>query len=245
MKLTLYHFFPKQLNMFGDRGNIIVFKKRCEWRGIELEVVEIRDCQNIDMSKADLIYIGGGPDSLFVPCTEQLALIKDELKAAIDDGVSVLAVSSGYQFFGTHYKFSDGKEAKGLAIFDFYTEAPKKQNRRLVGNIILESETFGTIAGFENHLGRTYHHYEPLGKVLTGYGNNETDKKEGLRYQNFIATYIHGPLLPKNPAIADYLLEAGYKRKTGNKLPAYANDNLEKLANERARQLFLKREPSV
>lgn len=241
MKLTLFHFFPDKLNLYGDRGNVIALKKRCEWRQIDLDVIEIKDCYNIDLNKADILFIGGGPNSLQTLCTQQLMLIKDEFKAAIEDGVSALTICGGYQFLGNHYKMPSGKKLKGLSILDFYTESPSNDPRdRLVGNIIVESEKFGSIVGFENHGGRTYHSYETLGNVITGYGNNDTDKKEGLLYKNLIGTYLHGPILPKNPKVADFLLEVAYKRKTGNQLPPIENDFLEQSANEKVKQLYVK-----
>lgn len=241
MNLTLFHFFPDKLYGNGDRGNVIALRKRCEWRGMELNIVEINDCSNVDLTKADILLIGGASNTIQKHCTEQLSLIKDELKAAIEDGVSALTINGGYQFLGSHYELPNGKKLSGLAIFDFYTTSPTNHPRnRLVGNVVVESEKFGTIVGFENHLGRTFHTYETLGTVITGYGNNDSEKKEGLLYKNLIGTYLHGPILPKNPTLADYLLEGAFKRKTGNELPDIANDHLENLANMKAKELFLK-----
>lgn len=239
MKLTLYHFFPDKLNLYGDRGNIITLKMRCAWRGIELEVHEIKDCTDVDLTKADLFFIGGGPNSLQCLCTEQLFTIKDEFQAAIEDGVSALTICGGYQFLGNYYQLPNGEKLKGLSILDFYTESPSDDPKdRLISNIVVESERFGTIVGFENHGGRTYHSYETLGKVITGYGNNDTDQTEGLLYKHLIGTYLHGPILPKNPAVADFLLGAAYKRKTGNELPKLENNDLELAANKRVKELF-------
>lgn len=214
MKLTLYHFFDELLNLYGDRGNVLALKKRCEMRGIELEVVPVKEVEGLDLSKGDIFFIGGGADSSQSLCTEQLLKIKDEFKAAIEDGVPALTICGGYQFLGTKYTTAQGEELKTLGILDFYTEA-KADQKRLIGNIFLDSPKFGKVVGYENHGGRTYHNYEPLGKVVKGYGNNDESVSEGLVYKNLIGTYLHGPILPKNPRIADFLIGAAVERKYG------------------------------
>ncbi|MEW9502223.1 type 1 glutamine amidotransferase [Jeotgalibacillus marinus] len=232
MNLTLFHFYSDQLNLYGDRGNVIALKKRAEWRGITLDVVDVKAASAVDLTKADVLLIGGGPDRLQALCTDDLRGIKGEFKQAIDDGVSALTIGGGYQLLGEYYELPDGKKLQGLGVLDFYTHSPSSGPReRLIGNILLESPRFGRIAGFENHGGRTYHDYETLGDVVAGHGNNGKDKKEGLLYNNLIGTYLHGPVLPKNPALTDFLLEAAWKRKTGNPLPPYEQNELENAAN--------------
>ena len=237
MELTLFHFFPEKLNLYGDRGNIITLKKRCEWRDITLNVKEISNVDGIKMSEADMIFIGGGSDREQALCTEQLFNIKKEFKAAIEDGVSALTICGGYQFLGTHYITADKQELKGLGILDFYNES---KPGRLIGNMLIESDEFGRIVGFENHGGRTYHNYGTLGRVIKGNGNNDDDKREGLHYKNLIGTYLHGPILPKNPAIGDYLISQALERKYGKTELPILNDMLEKRTNLKVWEMFSK-----
>ncbi|MGH0448324.1 type 1 glutamine amidotransferase [Bacillus mycoides] len=210
MNIKLFHFFPSKLNLYGDRGNIITLVKRAEWRKINVEVVEVSDVNSIDLKQADLLFIGGGSDREQLLCTEQLQLVKNELSSMIEDEIPMLTICGGYQFLGEYYMTAQGKRMKGLNILDFYTEA---QSPRLVGPIHVESKCFGKIIGFENHGGRTYHKYESLGTVLKGYGNNGEDKTEGIFYKNVIGTYLHGPILPNNPIIADFLLQKAVQRR--------------------------------
>lgn len=229
MKLVLYYFFPQLLNLYGDRGNITVLKKRCEWRGIDLRVKEVNKVENLKLSDADLFFIGGGSDREQTICTNELVKIKSELKNAIDDGVSGLTICGGYQFLGSYYRTVTGEKLKGLNLLDLYTISEKK---RLIGDVLVQSSQFGEVVGFENHGGRTYHDYETLGQVIKGTGNNEKDKQEGLIYKNLIGTYMHGPLLPKNERIADFLINAAVERKYGKSI-APLDDTLEKKARKR------------
>ncbi|KAA1037689.1 type 1 glutamine amidotransferase [Macrococcus equipercicus] len=208
--INVYHFMPDKLNLYGDIGNIIALKKRAKWRGIDVTVTDVKETSGLAVSEADILFIGGGSDREQAIATQELFRIKDEFKAAIEDGVPALTICGGYQFLGEKYVTPDGQELPGLNILDFYTESKKE---RLTGNIVIESETFGRIVGFENHGGRTYHPYGTLGDVIAGYGNNDTDKKEGLHYKNLLGTYLHGPILPKNHEITDYLLQAACDRK--------------------------------
>lgn len=236
MNLKVYHFFPELLNLYGDRGNILAMKYRAEQRGIDLEVVEISDVTGINLNEADILFIGGGADSAQELCTEQLLRIKDDFKKAVEDGVPALTICGGYQFLGTKYITADGKELKTLGILDFYTQS-EKDAPRLIGNVSLKSEKFGELVGFENHGGRTYHGFESLGTVVNGYGNNGKDSKEGIVYKNLIGTYLHGPILPKNPRVTDFLLAEALKRK-------YAIEQLEEVETEfedRANQAVRKR----
>lgn len=208
--INVYHFMPDKLNLYGDIGNIIALKKRAKWRGIEVNVTDVKETAGLSLSDADILFIGGGSDREQAIATQELFRIKDDFKAAIEDGVPALTICGGYQFLGEKYVTPDGQELRGLNILDFYTESKKE---RLTGNIVIESETFGQIVGFENHGGRTYHPYDTLGRVVSGFGNNDTDKKEGLHYKNLLGTYLHGPILPKNHEMTDYLLEAACERK--------------------------------
>lgn len=230
MELTLYHFFDNLLNLYGDKGNILSLQYRAKMRGIDLNVVNVRDVKGIDLTKADILFIGGGPDSLQSLCTEQLLSIKNEFKSAIEDGVTALTICGGYQFLGEKYVDANGKELKTLGILDFETKSePEKE--RLIGNILIESDKFGRIVGYENHGGRTYHNYDSLGKVVHGFGNNDSKEKEGIFYKNLIGTYIHGPLLPKNPNITDFMLSSALERKYGKSELIHLDNSLEFKAN--------------
>lgn len=208
--LTLYHFFPEKLNLYGDRGNIISLVKRCEWRGIELIVKEISKTDGLTMDDMDLFFIGGGSDREQSLATDELKKIKHILKEKIESGVPGLTICGGYQFLGTEYIDANGKKLETLGILDFKTIAKQP---RLIGNVLIKSEKFGEIVGFENHGGRTYHTFDTLGQVEKGNGNDDISKKEGIVYKNLIGTYLHGPILPKNPMIADYLLEKSIEIK--------------------------------
>ncbi|MFC5452805.1 type 1 glutamine amidotransferase [Paenibacillus aestuarii] len=237
MKLVLYNLFPDRLNLYGDRGNVIVLQKRCEWRGIQLEVVDIKSPDCLDFSRVDLIFIGGGSDREQGLVTKELLKIKHEFKACIDDGVGCLAICGGYQLLGNYYVTSDGTPIMGLDVCDFYSEA---QKNRMVGNVVIYTPDSGQLVGFENHSGRTFHRYEPLGKVIKGYGNNGEDGWEGLCYKNLIGSYLHGPLLPKNPLLADRIIGAALDRKYGKKDLLPLDDRLEFEAHSIAEEICLR-----
>lgn len=235
MKLKLIHFFPDKLNLYGDRGNIITLQKRCQWRGIDLEITEIKHVEGSNILEGDILFIGGGSDREQALCTAELFIIKDDIKTAIEDGVSMLAICGGYQFLGTHYITADGTRLEGLGILDIHTE---NKGERIIGNLLVKSENFGHIVGFENHGGRTYHNYPTLGAVVFGGGNNGEDGKEGIMYKNLIGTYLHGPLLPKNPMIADVIIQNAITRKYGRIEIAKLEDKAEKIANDKLWTLY-------
>ncbi|RXK17764.1 type 1 glutamine amidotransferase [Macrococcus sp. DPC7161] len=232
--INIFHFMPDKLNLYGDIGNVIALKQRAKWAGVDVTVTDINSTAGIQLSDADILFIGGGSDREQKIATDDLFRIKDEFKAAIEDGMPALTICGGYQFLGEKYITLDGQELKGLNILDFYTESKKD---RLIGNIVIESETFGQIVGFENHGGRTYHQYNTLGNVVSGYGNNDTDKKEGIHYKNLLGTYLHGPILPKNHEITDYLLRAACERK-GIK---FDNQMIDNRVEEAAKSVIVKR----
>lgn len=233
-ELTVFHFMPDKLNLYSDIGNIMALKYRAKQRNIKLNVVDINETDNIDLSKADIFFIGGGSDREQSLATKELAKIKKQLKSAIEDGLPGLTICGGYQFLGEKYTTPDGEVLEGLNILDFYTES---QTERLTGDVVIESDTFGTIVGFENHGGRTYHKFDTLGHVTYGYGNNATDQKEGIHYKNLLGTYLHGPVLPKNHEMTDYLLEAAAKRKG---IP-FEPKHIDNTAEEQAKQVLIDR----
>ena len=209
-ELTVFHFMSDKLNLYSDIGNIIALKQRAKKRNINLKVIEINETEGVTLENCDIFFIGGGSDREQSIATKELSKIKTILKDAIEDGMPGLTICGGYQFLGTKYITPDGTELEGLGILDFYT---KSKTDRLTGDIVIKSDTFGTIVGFENHGGRTYHNFDTLGHVVTGYGNNDDDKKEGIHYKNLLGTYLHGPILPKNNELTDYLLEKACERK--------------------------------
>ena len=232
--IKIFHFFPDKLNLYGDIGNVTALKKRSEWRGLNVEVVNVTASEKVDLSEADILFIGGGSDREQKIATLDIFNVQEEFRALIEDGIPALMICGGYQFLGHSYVTADGTELETLNILDFRTESKVD---RLTGNIILESEQFGKIVGFENHGGRTYHNYEPLGTVVSGYGNNAEDGGEGIHYKNMIGTYLHGPLLPKNPKITDYLIDKACERKGIDVPPAYENNDIE----ERAAEVMIER----
>lgn len=237
MTIKVFHFFPDLLNLYGDRGNVLAMKYRAEQRGIKLEIVEVSDVSQVNLKEADIFFIGGGADSAQSLCTEQLLTIKDQFKELIEDGIPALTICGGYQFLGKKYITADGQELKTLGILDFYTES-KADAPRLIGNVLLESDKFGRLVGFENHGGRTYHNFGSLGKVVKGFGNNGEDMKEGLVYKNLIGTYLHGPILPKNPTVTDFLLETAIERKYGKISFANIETEFEDRAKEAVWELY-------
>lgn len=232
-KLTFYHFFEDRMNLYGDRGNIMILANRAKWRGIDVEVKHISDVHNIDLSDADFFMIGGGSDREQSLVIKELEAIKDKLAAAIEDGVTGLAICGGYQMLGNYYELPTGEKLPGLGILDFYSKSSATNfSQRLIGDILVKSQQFGKLVGFENHGGETYHSYDVLGDVVKGYGNTRTDKKEGLVYKNLIATYIHGPLLSNNPVLADSLLSRMLERRYGDGTLAPLDDSFEITGNE-------------
>ncbi|MCL1950132.1 MAG: glutamine amidotransferase [Turicibacter sp.] len=232
-KLTFYHFFEDRMNLYGDRGNITILANRAKWRGIEVEVKHINDVHDIDLSDADFFMIGGGSDREQGLVTHELEAIKDKLAAIIEDGVAGLAICGGYQMLGNYYELASGEKLPGLGILDFYSKSETTDlSKRLIGNILVKSPEFGNLVGFENHGGETYHGYPVLGDVVRGFGNTRDGQKEGLVYKNLICTYIHGPLLSKNPKLADALLSKMLERKYGDGTLAPLKDLFEDLGNK-------------
>ncbi|QLK86394.1 type 1 glutamine amidotransferase [Staphylococcus sp. 17KM0847] len=233
-ELTVFHFMPDKLNLYSDIGNIMALKYRAKQRNITLNVVDVNEVDGIDLNNADIFFIGGGSDREQALATKELTKIKEQLKEAIESGLPGLVVCGGYQFLGEKYITPDGKVLEGLHILDFYTES---QTDRLTGDIVIESEQFGTIVGFENHGGRTHHSYPTLGHVTHGYGNNDTDRQEGLHYKNLLGTYLHGPVLPKNHEMTDYLLAVAAERKG---IP-FEPKNIDSIEEEAAKKVLIER----
>ena len=204
MKLRIAHLYPDLLNLYGDIGNMTTLKKRCEWRDISVQIDPIYGNEKISFTDYDLVFLGGGSDREQLLVRDKLIKMKKELTAYVNDGGVLAAVCGGYQLLGSYYKL-ENETIEGLEILNIQTEVGKT---RLISDVVIENEQFGTIVGFENHGGRTYiNEHTPLGKVLYGSGNNGTDGNEGVIYKNVIATYLHGSLLPKNPKLADHIIK--------------------------------------
>lgn len=238
-QLTIGWIYPKLMNVYGDRGNIITLQKRCEWRDIEAEIKYLDAPLLVeDLEKCDLLMMGGAQDEQQEIVSRDLKKKSKALKSAIEKGIPGLYVCGAYQFLGNYYKEADGTKIPGLGIFDLHTINPGKE--RLIGNLAVQTDFVGKLIGFENHGGRTYlgKNIKPLGTVVSGFGNNGEDKIEGAVYKNSIGTYFHGPILPKNPELADYLIKTSLKVK-------YKEDfELKKLDDsiaENARKVIAKR----
>ncbi|MDR1327124.1 MAG: glutamine amidotransferase [Heliobacteriaceae bacterium] len=204
MKIT--HLYPKSLNLYGDMGNLLTLVKRCEWRGIGVEINEVSIGDKIPES--NLYFMGGGQDCQQVEVSREIVQYKEFLIEQRDKGAVFLGICGGYQLFGHYYQPFEGKKLLGAGLLDAYTVAGKK---RFIGNVTVQTDFLvsKTLVGFENHSGLTYLQGEtkPLGRVSTGHGNNGEDKTEGARFKNVFGTYLHGSVLPKNPHFADYLIE--------------------------------------
>ncbi len=217
LQISIAHLYPKLLNLYGDAGNIITLKKRCEWRGIQVEFKEI----NIgdEVSGFDLYFIGGGQDKQQEEVAAELYKNKEKLTQERDKNAVFLGICGGYQLFGHYYQPHNKEKLMGISLLDAYTVAGKK---RFIGNVTVKTNFLPveTLVGFENHSGLTYLQGEtiPLGEIITGNGNNGVDKLEGARYRNVFGTYLHGSLLPKNPHFADYLIGLALEKRYGEKI---------------------------
>ncbi len=219
MKLRITHLYPELLNTYGDRGNILAFTKRAEWRGIDVTVRRISLGEPLEAGETDWYFIGGGQDAAQASIATDLAAKAAALETDVVAGVPLLAICGGYQLLGRRYTDPTGHELAGLGIFDAVTTASPDGNR-LVGNGRIAG--VGPFAGqefigFENHGGRTElgEHAQPLGRVIRGYGNNGTDRTEGVVRHHAVGTYLHGSLLPKNPWLTDWFIARSLERQTG------------------------------
>ncbi len=239
MKLNIAHLYPDLLNLYGDSGNILCLKKRCEWRGIDCAVTPLLSGHDFNFEDFDIIFIGGGQDREQKLVLNDLTVKKrDSLCRAVEKGAVVLAVCGGYQLLGRFYETASGERLDFTGILDFYTCSGDK---RLIGNYEFKTAEKIRIIGFENHSGRTYlgSGAAPLGKVIKGFGNNGADKTEGARYKNTFCTYCHGPILPKNPDFADMLIKTALSAKYNSVELAPLDSSVEILARRQIRDLYI------
>jgi len=213
VNIRVAHLYPDYLNIYADRGNIAVLSRRAAWRGHALEVEEIGMGDAIVPGAHDLYYLGGGQDREQLFVAADLAAKADDLKEAHAGGAAFLAVCGGYQLLGRGYRGFHGEDMPGVGLLPLETVAG---DRRMIGDVLLETE-LGPVAGFENHAGRTRLDpgAEPLGRVVAGFGNDGESGLEGCRLGRAIGTYLHGPLLPRNPRLADWLLAQALAHRTG------------------------------
>ena len=244
MKLTIGYLYGDLMNIYGDTGNIITLQKRCQWRGIEVEVKQISIGDTFKKGEVDIYFFGGGQDQSQVDVAKDLnnSAKGKVIKADVERGVPLLSICGGYQLLGEYYQPFEGDKIKGIEVFPVFTKA---SNERMIGNIVIEVEgeqfKANSLVGFENHSGKTYlkEGAESLGKVVKGFGNNGEDQTEGCIYKNAIGCYLHGSLLPKNPALADWLIQKALEVKYGKEVSLKSlDDNLENLAHEAAIKKF-------
>ena len=243
VKLRVAHLYPKLMNIYGDRGNILCLKLRCEQRaiGFELDALEVGD--KLKSKEYDLIFMGGAQDREQRRVAEDLGKVKGKpLKEAAERGVAVLAVCGGYQLMGRFYRGADGEELPGAGVLDLHTVHPGPQAERFIGNVVVEWNGT-TLVGFENHGGRTHlgEKAQPLGRIVTGFGNNGEDGGEGARYRNVFGTYLHGALLPKNPLFADHVIQTALRRNHRDFVLNSIDDSVENEAHAAAVRLASRR----
>lgn len=234
LKISICHLYPDLLNIYGDMGNISALVNRLRWRDIDVEVVEVKSGGRVNYKKHDIYFIGGGQDQQQIMASIELQKNKDAIfKAAEDNNAVFLAICGGFQLLGHYYQPHQGNKLSGIGLLDAYTVAG---TTRFIGNVTGKVNFLRqkTIVGFENHSGLTYLNpgCEPLMKVKIGNGNNGKDKTEGARHKNVFGTYLHGPVLPKNPEFCDYLLSLALRKRYNCDIPLLKlNDDIETFAH--------------
>jgi hypothetical protein len=237
MNVRIGYLYPDLMNIYGDRGNVLTLVQRCRWRGIAVEVDELGLGDPVPPGRHDIFFMGGGQDREQVMVCGDLLEVKGEaIKREIDGGAAALVICGAYQLFGRYYRPFEGEELPGIGVFDAHTVAGKK---RCIGNVVAKSALggrSGLLVGFENHSGKTFlgDGCTPLGRVTVGYGNNAEDRTEGAIFKGAVGTYLHGSLLPKNPGIADFLIEKALSRRGHLTSIRRLDDTLELKAQEAA-----------
>ncbi|MBC7564928.1 glutamine amidotransferase [Candidatus Saccharibacteria bacterium] len=233
--ITVLQLYPKDMNIYGDYGNLLVIQRRLEWYGYEPKIIHY-NVGDVFPQQVDIVIGGGGQDSGQEIIHEDLIKIGPKLKALAEKDVPMLLVCGLYQLFGNFFKTLQGKTLTGIGILDIETYGSQE---RLIGNIVTNSPEFGDIVGYENHSGQTF-----LGKdtqafatVTKGAGNNSKDGHEGARYKNVIGTYLHGSILPKNPKLADFLIHTAVTTKYGD----FSTDIIDDLLADFSRETSIER----
>lgn len=237
-EFIIAHMYPDLMNLYGDRGNLVCLQKRSNDYGYRCEIQPLYLNDKMDFSRVDMVFMGGGSDREQNLVYQDLLLKAGRLMQEIESGLPALFICGAYQLLGNYYKSCEGNMMDGLNFFDLHTDGGKK---RLTGNICIQSAIDPekkSVVGFENHGGRTFindKQLKPFGMVVKGHGNNGEDGSEGIWYKNLIGTYLHGPLLPKNPHIADYFIAAMADRH-GLKLEKQLDDSMEWFAHQQILQ---------
>lgn len=230
--LRILQLYPRDMNIYGDSGNTLVLAQRVKWHGYKPQLLSYNP-GDIFPDDVDIIIGGGGQDSGQDKIQADLLTIRHHIHTLADDETPMLLICGLYQLFGNFFKTSDGHIINGIGIFNIETHAGPE---RLIGNITTRSDQFGDIIGYENHSGQTFlgEGVSSLGTIIKGAGNNGQDETEGAVYKNVIGTYLHGSLLPKNPLIADFLIEKAIEKKFGEFTPTVIDDRFAKLARQHA-----------
>jgi len=230
--LTIMQLYPRDMNIYGDHGNLLTLKRRAQWHGYNVEIVEYNPGDSFP-DHVDIVIGGGGQDSGQDKIQKDLQKIGPKLIKLAEADAPMLVICGLYQLFGKFFKTQDGHVIPGISLLDVETIAGPE---RLIGNIVTSSEQFGDIIGYENHSGQTFlgKNVEPLGTVTRGAGNNGQDDFEGARHRNVIGSYLHGSLLPKNPSIADWMIEQAATKRYGDFTPKPINDQFANRAREYA-----------
>lgn len=232
--ITIVHLYPKEMNIYGDWGNVLTIAQRLRWHGYEPKIVDHHPGKPFP-KQADIIIGGGGQDSGQSKVQHDLLEIGDKLKQLADDGVPMLVICGLYQLFGRFFRTKDGETIQGIGLFKAETHGGPK---RLIGNTVVESPAFGELIGYENHSGLTLldNDQPALGRVVKGKGNNGEDSTEGAIYKHVYGSYLHGSLLPKNPALADELIRTAVTKRYGKFTPRKIDDTFAEYAREVARR---------
>jgi CobQ-like glutamine amidotransferase family enzyme len=242
MVLKIGHLYPTLMSVAADRGNLYAIQKRCQWRGIATEVEQIYVKQIPDFTTYDLLLLHGAADREMELASRDIQLKGPALIEAAEANVVFLGVCAGFQLLGHYYKPSQGPELKGVGLLDFYSEGG---STRFMTHMALQCNLEGAgkkvLVGYENHSGRTWlgDNVQPLGKVIVGWGNNGKDGFEGAMYKNVYGTYLHGPVLPKNPWFTDYLIQRALERRYGQVTLTPLDDTAENVAHETALKLAM------
>ncbi|MFT4187472.1 MAG: glutamine amidotransferase [Aeromicrobium sp.] len=223
--VTILQLYPRDMNIYGDWGNVLTLSRRLEWHGYTPVVVGY-DPGEAFPEDVDLVVGGGGQDSGQGVIQTDLRAIGPRLREWAEDDVPMLAICGLYQLFGRFFRTLEGEMIEGIGLLDIETIGGQE---RLIGNIVTESSEFGQVIGYENHSGKTYlgAGATPFGRVLAGAGNNGEDGTEGVRHRNVVGSYLHGSLLPKNPLVADFLIERAVVRRHGSFTPGDLDDTVE------------------